>query len=130
MASVFGRLVVWPRDLLLRQRGVQIRDRRRTPPSGSRTRPASPLCRRGPARRRPTLRGPVIVRGLPDDEAVEESLVENIDRDAMDPIDEVPPVARVAAAHGVQEVSARIVCGDHGAGTACLPWLDGASSVP
>src|SRR5579863_5524529 len=46
---------------------------------------------------------PVIVRELSDQEAFEESLLENIDREDMAPIDEVRAVGRLANQHGVQE---------------------------
>ena len=51
---------------------------------------------------------PVIVRDLSDQEAFEESLLENIDREDMAPIDEVRAVARLANEHGVQEAANRL----------------------
>jgi ParB family transcriptional regulator, chromosome partitioning protein len=51
---------------------------------------------------------PVIVRELSDQEAFEESIAENIDREDMAPIDEVRAVARLASELGVQETAKRL----------------------
>lgn len=51
---------------------------------------------------------PVIVRELSDQEAFEESLAENLDREDMAPSDEVRAVARLADEHGVQETARRL----------------------
>jgi ParB/RepB/Spo0J family partition protein len=51
---------------------------------------------------------PVVVRNLSDQEAFEESLLENLDREDMSTIDEVLAVARLAAEHGVQEAARRL----------------------
>jgi len=51
---------------------------------------------------------PVVVRELTDDEAFEESLVENIQREGMVPLDEARAVARLASTHGVQEAARRL----------------------
>jgi ParB/RepB/Spo0J family partition protein len=50
----------------------------------------------------------VVVRELSDEEAFEESLVENIQREGMVPLDEARAVARLATAHGVQEAARRL----------------------
>jgi ParB/RepB/Spo0J family partition protein len=51
---------------------------------------------------------PVVVRALSDQEAFEESLAENLDREDMAPSDEVRAVARLAAEYGVQEAARRL----------------------
>jgi ParB family chromosome partitioning protein len=51
---------------------------------------------------------PVVVRELSDEEAFEESLLENLDREDMTPADEARAVARLADAHGVQETARRL----------------------
>jgi ParB family chromosome partitioning protein len=51
---------------------------------------------------------PVVVRKLSDQEAFEESLLENLDREDMAPLDEVRAIARLAAEHGVQEAARRL----------------------
>jgi ParB-like chromosome segregation protein Spo0J len=51
---------------------------------------------------------PVVVRELSDEEAFEESLAENLDREDMAPVDELRAVARLAADHGVQEAARRL----------------------
>jgi ParB family transcriptional regulator, chromosome partitioning protein len=51
---------------------------------------------------------PVVVRELSDDEAFEESLAENLDRQDMAPGDEVRAVARLAGTYGVQNLARRL----------------------
>jgi ParB/RepB/Spo0J family partition protein len=51
---------------------------------------------------------PCVVRELSDDEAFEESLAENLDREDMAPGDEVRAVARLASIHGVQDAARRL----------------------
>lgn len=51
---------------------------------------------------------PVVVRDLSDQEAFEESLTENIDREDMVAIDEVRAVSRLASDNGVQQAARRL----------------------
>jgi len=51
---------------------------------------------------------PVVVRDLSDQEAFEESLTENIDREDMAAIDEVRAVSRLASDNGVQQAARRL----------------------
>jgi ParB/RepB/Spo0J family partition protein len=53
-------------------------------------------------------RVPVVVRDMSDEEAYEESLAENLDREDLAPIDEVRAVARLVSLHGVQETGRRL----------------------
>jgi ParB/RepB/Spo0J family partition protein len=51
---------------------------------------------------------PVVVRKMSDEEAFEESLAENLDREDLAPIDEVRAVARLVSLYGVQETGRRL----------------------
>jgi ParB family chromosome partitioning protein len=51
---------------------------------------------------------PVVVRDLSDQEAFEESLAENLDREDMTPLDEIRAVARIAGEYGVVEAAKRL----------------------
>jgi ParB family chromosome partitioning protein len=50
---------------------------------------------------------PIVIRELSDEEAFEESLAENLDRQDMAPGDEARAVARLARTHGVQNLARR-----------------------